>query len=70
MKFLKTVFALAFVLALLTSACQPGQARGPVTIRVLSMEQAGPTVDEMNSIVQEFNKANPNIKVRDRVRLL
>jgi len=64
MKFLKTVFALTFVLALLTSACQPGQASGPVTVRVLSMEQAGPTVDEMNSIVAEFNKANPNINVQ------
>jgi multiple sugar transport system substrate-binding protein len=27
------------------------------------MEQAGPTVDEMNAIVAEFNKANPNVKV-------
>jgi len=27
------------------------------------MEQAGPTVDEMNAIVAEFNKANPNIEV-------
>lgn len=64
MKFLKTVFALVFVIALLTSACQPGQASGPATVRVLSMEQAGPTVDEMNAIVGEFNKANPNIDVQ------
>ncbi len=33
------------------------------TVHVLTMEQAGPTVDEMNAIVAEFNKANPNIKV-------
>jgi multiple sugar transport system substrate-binding protein len=33
------------------------------TIHVLTMEQAGPTVDEMNAIVAEFNKANPNIEV-------
>jgi multiple sugar transport system substrate-binding protein len=43
--------------------CAPKAAAGPVTVHVLSMEQAGPTVDEMNSIVSEFNKANPNIKV-------
>ena len=33
------------------------------TVRVLAMEQAGPTVEEMNAIVAEFNQANPNIKV-------
>ncbi len=64
MKYLKTVFVLAFIVALLASACQPGKASGPATIRVLSMEQAGPTVDEMNSIVAEFNKANPQINVQ------
>ncbi len=58
------ILTLAFVLVLLISAmgCQPSQA-GPVTIHVLTMEQAGPTVDEMNAIVDEFNKANPTIKV-------
>lgn len=57
--------ALVFVLVLLTTAvgCQPSQPSGPTTVRVLSMEQAGPTVDEMNSIVSEFNQANPNIDV-------
>ena len=43
--------------------CAPKAPAGPVTIHVLSMQQAGPTVDEMNAIVGEFNKANPNIKV-------
>jgi multiple sugar transport system substrate-binding protein len=43
--------------------CAPQAATGPATIRVLAMEQAGPTVDEMNAIVAEFNKANPQIKV-------
>jgi multiple sugar transport system substrate-binding protein len=33
------------------------------TVHVLTMEQAGPTVEEMNAIVAEFNKANPNIEV-------
>lgn len=65
MKTAKTLFVLAFAIVLLASTmgCQPAKPTGPVTIRVLSMEQAGPTVDEMNAIVAEFNKANPNIKV-------
>jgi multiple sugar transport system substrate-binding protein len=53
------VAALAFSLV----ACQPQQPAGPVTIRVLTMEQAGPTVEEMNAIVEEFNQANPDVKV-------
>jgi multiple sugar transport system substrate-binding protein len=44
------------------AGCAPA-AKGPVTVKVLSMEQAGPTVDEMNAIVTEFNKTNPNVKV-------
>ena len=65
MKSIKTLLALVFVIALLasTAACQP-RASAPATVRVLSMEQAGPTVDEMNSIVAEFNKANPTINVQ------
>jgi multiple sugar transport system substrate-binding protein len=34
------------------------------TVHVLTMEQAGPTVDEMNAIVAEFNKDNPDIDVK------
>ena len=33
------------------------------TVHVLAMEQAGPTVEEMNAIVAEFNKTNPNVEV-------
>jgi multiple sugar transport system substrate-binding protein len=58
-----TMLFLVSVLALALVACQPQQPAGPVTIRVLSMEQAGPTTEEMNSIVGEFNQANPNVKV-------
>lgn len=50
------------LLALALTACQP-QASGPVTVRVLAMEQAGPTVEEMNTIVQEFNETDPNVVV-------
>ncbi|MBK8051362.1 MAG: extracellular solute-binding protein [Anaerolineales bacterium] len=41
----------------------PPAASGPTTIKVLAMQQAGPTVEEMDSIVGEFNAANPDIKV-------
>lgn len=64
MKFILRLATIALTVCLAFSGlgCQPAQ-KGPVTIRVLSMEQAGPTVDEMNAIVQEFNQANPDIKV-------
>jgi len=54
---------MAIVLIASVLGCQPQQASGPVTIRVLAMEQAGPTVDEMNAIVEEFNKASPDVNV-------
>src|SRR3990172_7767091 len=57
------MIVLVFVLAINLVSCGGGQPAGPVTIKVLTMQQAGPTVDEMNAIVAEFNKANPNIKV-------
>ena len=58
------MFALmALVMIMSVVSCQPQTPAGPVTIRVLTMEQAGPTVDEMNAIVGEFNAANPDIKV-------
>lgn len=49
-----------------TEAPAPVETQPPaekVTIRVLSMEQAGPTTEEMNSIVDEFNKEHPNVTV-------
>ncbi len=65
MKNVNNLLGLVFAIVLLTGAvgCQPQQESGPATIRVLTMEQAGPTVDEMNAIVDEFNQANPDIKV-------
>ncbi|MGE5643188.1 MAG: ABC transporter substrate-binding protein [Byssovorax cruenta] len=54
---------IAIVLIASVVGCQPKPAAGPVTIHVLAMEQAGPTVDEMNAIVGEFNKENPDTKV-------
>ncbi|MGE5461793.1 MAG: ABC transporter substrate-binding protein [Syntrophothermus sp.] len=65
MKFVRSTFMLLVAVAFIASVvgCAPKAAAGPATIRVLAMEQAGPTVDEMNAIVGEFNKANPDIKV-------
>jgi len=56
------IIVLASILVFSLVGCQP-KAQGPASIKVLTMEQAGPTVEEMNAIVEEFNKANPNIKV-------
>jgi ABC-type glycerol-3-phosphate transport system substrate-binding protein len=65
MKAIRSITILAFAIIVMASVvgCAPKQPAGPVTVRVLSMEQAGPTVDEMNAIVGEFNQANPDIKV-------
>lgn len=58
------IFALLIVIMLSSLVgCAQSKPAGPVTIKVLTMQQAGPTTDEMNSIVNEFNQANPNIKV-------
>ena len=65
MKFVRSMFMLLMAAIFIASVvgCAPQAATGPATIQVLAMEQAGPTVDEMNAIVAEFNKANPEIKV-------
>jgi multiple sugar transport system substrate-binding protein len=65
MKPVRSMIMLMIVMVFLAGAvgCAPQAAAGPVTVRVLAMEQAGPTVDEMNAIVGEFNKANPDVKV-------
>lgn len=64
MKTLARLFAFLFVLVLVIGSvgCQPAAPEAS-TVRVLAMEQAGPTVEEMNAIVGEFNEANPNVEV-------
>ena len=58
------LFAFVFVLVLIAVSvgCQPQEPEA-ATVRVLAMDQAGPTVEEMNTIVEEFNEANPNVEV-------
>ena len=65
MKPVRSISMLMMAMIFLVSVvgCAPKAETGPATVHVLAMEQAGPTVDEMNAIVGEFNKANPNIKV-------
>jgi multiple sugar transport system substrate-binding protein len=56
-KILLAVFVLVFSLGIVA------QAQEPVTIRVLTMQQAAMTTDEMDSVAKEFMAANPDIKV-------
>jgi len=64
MKNLFKSISLLFVLILIVGSfgCSAADT-GPKTVHVLAMEQAGPTVDEMNAIVAEFNEENPNVEV-------
>ena len=64
MKTLLRFFVFVFVIALLVSSvgCASDESEAG-TVRVLAMEQAGPTVEEMNAIVEEFNEENPNVEV-------
>lgn len=54
---------LVVIVAMVLSACAPAADTGPKTVKVLAMQQAGATPEEMNAIVAKFNEANPNIKV-------
>jgi multiple sugar transport system substrate-binding protein len=64
MKKLFQSISLLFVVILIVGSVGCSSAdSGPKTVHVLAMEQAGPTVDEMNTIVAEFNEDNPNVEV-------
>jgi multiple sugar transport system substrate-binding protein len=54
---------LVVILAMVLSACAPKADTGPKTVKVLAMQQAGATPEEMNAIVAKFNEANPTTKV-------
>lgn len=57
------IVMVGLIIGLTACGSKPAADNGPKTVKVLSMEQAGPTTDEMNAIVAKFNEANPNIKV-------
>ena len=58
-----TLILVLLSLAVSLSGCAAPADTGPKTVKVLTMQQAGPTPDEMNAIVAKFNQANPSIKV-------
>jgi multiple sugar transport system substrate-binding protein len=56
-------FLLALVLAVSLVGCAPQAAAGPVTIHVLTMDQAGLKPAEIDQIARDFEAKNPDIKV-------
>jgi len=51
------------VLAVSVAGCRPAASTGPVTIHVLTMDQAGLKPAEIDQIARDFEAANPDIKV-------
>jgi multiple sugar transport system substrate-binding protein len=60
-KFSMFVMALMFLVA--SVGCAPKAAAGPVTIHVLTMDQAGLKPAEIDQIARDFEAKNPDIKV-------
>ena len=59
-----TLFALALVFLVGATGCAPKPAAtGPVTIHVLTMDQAGLKPAEIDQIARDFEAKNPDIKV-------
>jgi len=58
-----TMLVLALVLVAGLVGCGPSKAAGPVTIHVLTMDQAGLKPAEIDQIAREFEAKNPDIKV-------
>ena len=57
------LLAIALLLIVGVVGCAPKQAAGPVTIHVLTMDQAGLKPAEIDQIAREFEAKNPDIKV-------
>src|ERR1044071_3807764 len=61
-----TLFALALVFLMGATGCAPAAqatATGPVTIHILTMDQAGLKPAEIDQIARDFEAKNPDIKV-------
>ncbi len=58
-----SLFVMALLLVVGTVGCAPQPAAGPVTIHVLTMDQAGLKPAEIDQIAREFEGKNPDIKV-------
>ncbi len=58
-----TLLALALLFVVGMVGCAPKPAAGPVTIHILTMDQAGLKPAEIDQIAREFEAKNPDIKV-------
>lgn len=58
-----TLFIIALIVAFGVVGCQPKAQAGPVTIHVLTMDQAGLKPNEIDQIARDFEALNPDIKV-------
>jgi multiple sugar transport system substrate-binding protein len=58
-----SMFVLALMFMVGAVGCAPKAAAGPVTIHVLTMDQAGLKPAEIDAIAREFEAKNPDIKV-------
>src|SRR5512136_3201672 len=58
-----TLFALVLIIAIGVAGCKPKKAAGPVTIHILTQDQAGMKPAEIDQIARDFEAANPDIKV-------
>ena len=57
------LFTLAFLFLVGATGCAPKQATGPVTIHILTQDQAGMKPAEIDQIARDFEAKNPDIKV-------
>jgi len=58
-----TLIVLCMIIAFGMVGCQPKKATGPVTIHVLTMDQAGLKPAEIDQIARDFEAQNPDITV-------
>ena len=58
-----SMLMLAILSVIGIAGCVPAQPAGPVTIHVLTMDQAGLKPAEIDQIVKDFEAKNPDIKV-------
>ena len=56
------IIGLTLILIFSIAGCAPKQA-GPVTIHILTQDQAGMKPAEIDQIARDFEAANPNIKI-------
>jgi multiple sugar transport system substrate-binding protein len=58
-----TLLMMALVLIASAVGCQPAASTGPVTIHILTQDQAGMKPAEIDQIARDFEAKNPDIKV-------